>query len=53
MDLFVQGQDIGRDFRDDNGFIPQVGYQEGYFETGRTIRPKVLASTATVRRSGS
>ena len=39
-DLYIQGQDVGRDFRADDGFIPQVGYQEGYFETGWTIRPK-------------
>jgi hypothetical protein len=39
-DLFVQGQDIGKDFRADDGFIPQVGFQEGYLETGWTIRPK-------------
>jgi hypothetical protein len=39
-DLFIQGQDLGPDFRADNGFIPQVGYREGYFETGYTLRPK-------------
>ena len=40
FDFFVQGQDIGEDFRADNGFIPQVGYQEVYLETGWTFRPK-------------
>lgn len=39
-DLFAQGQDLGREFRADDGFIPQVGYREGYFEAGRTWRPK-------------
>ena len=39
-DWFIQVQDIGKDFRADNGFIPQVGYREGYFEAGYTIRPK-------------
>ncbi len=39
-DFFVQGQDIGDQFRADNGFIPQVGYQEGYVESGWTFRPK-------------
>jgi Domain of unknown function (DUF5916) len=40
FDVFVQGQDLGLDFRADEGFIPQVGYREGYFESGYTIRPK-------------
>ena len=39
-DVFVQGQDLGKDFRADEGFIPQVGYREGYFESGYTVRPK-------------
>ncbi|HEX7879490.1 MAG TPA: DUF5916 domain-containing protein [Candidatus Eisenbacteria bacterium] len=38
-DVFVQLQSLGEDFRADNGFIPQVGYSEGYFEAGYTIRP--------------
>lgn len=40
VDWFVQGQDLGPDFRADQGFIPQVGYREGYFEAGYTVRPK-------------
>ena len=40
IDWFVQGQDLGADFRADDGFIPQVGYREGYFESGYTLRPK-------------
>jgi hypothetical protein len=44
-DLFTQGLDIGPEFRADQGFIPQVGYREIYFETGYTIRaPKALLS---------
>lgn len=39
-DFFVQGQDLGEDFRADNGFIPKVGYREAYLEAGRTWRPK-------------
>ena len=39
-DLFVQGQDLGREFRADDGFMPQVGYREGYVETGWTVHPK-------------
>lgn len=39
-DAFVQGQDLGEEFRADNGFIPQVGHRELYVEGGRTWRPK-------------
>ena len=39
-DVFVQGQDLGPDFRADEGFIPQVGFREVYFEAGYTLRPK-------------
>lgn len=38
VDVFVQGQDIGRHFRADEGFMPQVGFREGYFESGYTWR---------------
>jgi len=40
VDWFLQGQALGGEFRADEGFIPQVGYREGYFESGYTIRPK-------------
>jgi hypothetical protein len=40
IDWYVQGQDLGPDFRADQGFIPQVGYREVYGETGYTVRPK-------------
>jgi hypothetical protein len=40
VDLFAQGQDLGPDFRADQGFIPQVGYREVYLEGGYTVRPK-------------
>jgi hypothetical protein len=39
FDLYLLGMDVGTDFRADNGFIPQVGYQEVVFETGYTWRP--------------
>jgi hypothetical protein len=39
-DFVAQGLDAGREFRADNGFMPQVGYRELYVETGTTIRPK-------------
>ena len=40
VDWFVQGMSLGQNFRADEGFIPQVGYREGYFEPGYTIRPE-------------
>ncbi|MGH3054204.1 MAG: DUF5916 domain-containing protein, partial [Gaiellaceae bacterium] len=39
-DWYTQYQNIGPEFRADVGFIPQVGYQNGYFETGYTQHPK-------------
>lgn len=39
-DWYLQGQDIGDEFRADDGFIPQVGYREGYAEAGYTVRPQ-------------
>ncbi len=39
-DWFLQGQTLGKDFRADNGFIPQVGYSEVFLDGGYTIRPK-------------
>ncbi len=51
-DLFVEGKDIGKGFRADLGFIPQVGYREVdgqaalhfYPEKGllRSIRPSIF-----------
>ncbi len=38
-DWYIASQDIGVDFRDDNGFIPQVGFQEAYLSAGYTFRP--------------
>jgi uncharacterized protein DUF5916 len=40
VDLFLQGQEIGPDFRADQGFMPQVGFREAYFEGGYTVRPE-------------
>jgi hypothetical protein len=40
FDFFAQGQDLGGGFRADDGFMPQVGYREGYVQTGYTLRPK-------------
>jgi len=38
-DWYILGQDIGPDFRADNGFMPQVGFREVYLSAGYTIRP--------------
>src|SRR6185436_19801398 len=38
VDWYLQGQDFGPDFRTMNGFMPQVGYREGYAEAGYTLR---------------
>jgi hypothetical protein len=37
-DVYVQAKDLGPNFRADEGFLPQVGYREGYFESGYSIR---------------
>ncbi len=39
-DWYLQGQDLGPDFRADDGFIPQVGYREIFADAGYTVRPK-------------
>jgi hypothetical protein len=39
-DWFFSGQDFGRQFRADNGFVPQVGFREGFAEVGYTVRPE-------------
>jgi hypothetical protein len=40
LDLFGQFKDFGNDFRADQGFVPQVGYREGYLEGGYNLYPK-------------
>jgi len=45
-DVGAQYKDFANDFRADNGFVPQVGYREGYLETGYTFRP----TTGLIRR---
>jgi hypothetical protein len=39
-DFYTQYYDYGKDFRADDGFVPQVGFRENYIEGGRTFRPK-------------
>ena len=39
-DWYLQAQDLGPEFRADNGFIPQVGFREYYGQFGYTFRPE-------------
>ena len=40
VDWFLLYNDFADGFRADNGFVPQVGYREGYGEIGYTFRPE-------------
>ncbi len=40
FDVYGEYKDFGKEFRADDGFVPQVGFREGYLETGYTLRPK-------------
>lgn len=40
VDWYLRGQDLGPDFRADEGFIPQVGFRGVYGEAGYTTRPR-------------
>src|SRR5439155_16000114 len=42
-DASLQYKDIGSDFRADVGFVPQVGYREGFGGTGWTFRPNAFS----------
>ena len=39
VDWFTEAKDFSDGFRADNGFVPQVGYREEFFEGGYTMRP--------------
>ena len=39
VDWFAVYKDFGEEFRTDVGFVPQVGFREGYLEGGYTWRP--------------
>ena len=39
-DWFVEGKDVSEGFRADTGFVPQVGYRQGFAEAGYTLRPQ-------------
>jgi hypothetical protein len=43
-DASVLYRDAGKDFRADTGFVPQVGYKEGFASTGWTFRPTGLVT---------
>jgi hypothetical protein len=40
VDYYIQGNDYDKNFRADNGFVPQVGWRGAYTEGGYTWRPK-------------
>jgi hypothetical protein len=44
LDWFALYKDIDREFRADTGFMPQVGYREGFGFLGWTVRPKRFVS---------
>src|SRR5581483_11996161 len=39
LDWFTKYADVGSGFRADLGFVPQVGYREGYAQTGWQVYP--------------
>ncbi|MGH9382518.1 MAG: DUF5916 domain-containing protein [Thermoanaerobaculia bacterium] len=39
-DYYTRLQDVDKEFRADNGFVPQVGYRYGQAEVGYTLRPE-------------
>jgi hypothetical protein len=46
FDSYVKYNDVGSGFRVDTGFVPQVGYREGYGSAGWTVHPKGFVSSA-------
>jgi hypothetical protein len=62
LDLTGRYKDVGEGFRADAGFVPQVGYREGYGEAGwsfrpegpiNRVRPSLAVSSQTERRGGA
>jgi hypothetical protein len=39
IDWYTEGRTFSENFRADSGFVPQVGFSEGFFEGGYTVRP--------------
>jgi hypothetical protein len=46
LDWYAKYSDIGSGFRADTGFVPQVGYREGYGYAGWTVHPTGFVSNA-------
>jgi hypothetical protein len=46
LDWYAKYNDVGNGFRADAGFVPQVGYREGYGYTGWTVHPTGFVSLA-------
>jgi uncharacterized protein DUF5916 len=44
LDWSAKYNDVGDGFRAETGFVPQVGYREGYASTGWTVHPKGVLS---------
>jgi hypothetical protein len=44
FDLTGLYKDVGRGFRADTGFVPQVGYRDTYVESGYTVHPSGFLS---------
>jgi hypothetical protein len=46
LDWYAKYNDIGRGFRADTGFVPQVGYRQGFGYAGWTVHPTGFVSIA-------
>jgi hypothetical protein len=46
LDWYAKYSDVGSGFRADTGFVPQVGYREGYGYAGWTVHPTGFVSIA-------
>ena len=46
LDWYAKYNDVGSGFRADTGFVPQVGYREGYGYAGWTVHPTGFVSIA-------
>ncbi|MCU1386115.1 MAG: hypothetical protein JWL71_4812 [Acidobacteria bacterium] len=46
LDWYAKYSDVGRGFRADTGFVPQVGYREGYGSAGWTVHATGFVSIA-------
>jgi hypothetical protein len=51
-DFYAQASDYDKEFRADNGFVPQVGWRGSYVEGGHTWRPKGFFSRVRLFGNG-